>query len=69
MRHDGGPGRPKGSRNKLAEKFIDDVHASWQVQGATALERMATESPSKYCALIAALIPQHFKLEHETRSR
>ena len=26
---------------------------------------MATESPSKYCALIAALIPQHFKMEHE----
>ena len=26
---------------------------------------MATESPSKYCALIAALIPQHFKVEHD----
>ena len=53
------------SRNKLAEKFIDDVYASWQTHGATALDRMATESPAKYCALMANLIPQHFKLEHD----
>ena len=26
---------------------------------------MATETPAKYCALIAALIPQHFKVEHD----
>jgi len=61
----GGPGRPKGSRNKLAEKFIDDVYTSSQTHGASALDRMATESPAKYCALIANLIPQHFKVEHD----
>jgi len=65
MGHNGGPGRPKGSRNKLAEKFLDDVYASWQVQGASALERMAAESPSRYCQMMANLIPQHFKVEHE----
>jgi len=26
---------------------------------------MATESPAKYCALVAALIPQQFKVEHD----
>jgi hypothetical protein len=61
----GGPGRPKGSRNKLALQFIDDCYASWQVQGVTALDRMATETPAKYCALMANLIPQHFKVEHD----
>src|SRR5215471_899688 len=61
----GGPGRPKGSRNKLAQQFIEDCYASWQVQGAGALDRMATESPAKYCALMANLIPQHFKVEHD----
>jgi hypothetical protein len=61
----GGPGRPKGSRNRLAQQFIDDCYASWQVQGATALDRMATESPAKYCALMANLVPQHFKVEHD----
>ena len=26
MGHNGGPGRPKGSRNKLAQDFIDKVY-------------------------------------------
>jgi hypothetical protein len=26
---------------------------------------MREDSPAKYCALIAALIPQHFKVEHD----
>ena len=38
---------------------------SWQVQGATALDRMATESPALYCRMMASLIPAHFKVEHE----
>jgi hypothetical protein len=61
----GGPGRPKGSRNKLAQEFIDACYDSWQTHGAAALDRMATETPAKYCALMANLIPQHFKMEHE----
>src|SRR5215831_11144529 len=61
----GGPGRPKGSRNKLAEAFIDEAYASWQKHGAVAFDRMATESPAKYCALMANLIPQHFTVEHD----
>src|SRR5262249_50852672 len=28
-------------------------------------DRMATESPSRDCQMMAALIPQHFKVEHE----
>src|SRR5215813_10396014 len=65
MGHNGRPGRPKGSRNKLAEAFIDEAYASWQKHGAVAFDRMATESPAKYCALMANLIPQHFKVEHD----
>ena len=61
----GGPGRPKGSRNKLAQDFIDKVYEDWQAHGAKAIIAMREQSPSKYCALVAALIPQHFKVEHE----
>src|SRR5215468_9392697 len=61
----GGPGRPKGSRNKLAQEFIDACYDSWQTHGAAALDRMATETPAKYCALMANLIRQHFKVEHD----
>jgi len=61
----GGPRRPKGSRNKLAQDFIDKVYEDWQVHGAKALIAMREQSPSKYCALVAALIQQHFKVEHD----
>src|SRR5262245_23804262 len=57
------PDGPKGSRNKLAQEFIDACYDSWHA--AAALDRMATESPSRYCQMMAALIPQHFKVEHE----
>jgi hypothetical protein len=29
----GGPGRPKGSRNKLGEDFIDAIYVHWQAHG------------------------------------
>jgi hypothetical protein len=61
----GGPGRPKGSRNKLAQDFIDKVYEDWQAHGAKAIIAMREQSPSKYCSLVAALIPQHFKVEHD----
>jgi hypothetical protein len=58
-------GRKVGSRNKLAQDFIDKVYEDWQAHGAKAIIAMREQSPSKYCALIAALIPHHFKVEHE----
>jgi len=65
MGHNGGPGRPKGSRNKLAQDFIDKVYDDFQAHGAKAIIAMREQSPSKYCTLVAALIPQHFKVEHD----
>jgi len=35
----GGPGLPKGSRNKLAEAFINEAYASWQKHGPAAFDR------------------------------
>jgi hypothetical protein len=58
-------GRKVGSRNKLAQDFIDKVYEDWQAHGAKAIIAMREQSPSKYCSLVAALIPQHFKVEHD----
>jgi hypothetical protein len=33
--------------------------------GETALREVILKQPAKFCALIAALQPQHFKFEHE----
>ena len=35
----GGPGRPPGSRNRLTEDFLGDVHAAWLERGREAIDR------------------------------
>ena len=36
-------GRPRGSRNKLAEDFVADLHDSWKVLGKAAITTVACE--------------------------
>jgi Family of unknown function (DUF5681) len=58
-------GRPKGSRNKLGEDFLDDVYQLWQQHGSKALETMATSEPSKLCQLVASLLPKEMHIKDE----
>ena len=39
----GGPGRPAGSRNKLTEEFLGDLHAAWHEHGREAIDRVIAE--------------------------
>ena len=66
MGHNGGPGRPKGSRNKLSESFWRTFFDAWTTHGKQTLEEMATKNPNMFVRVAASLIPQHFKFEHET---
>jgi len=50
-------GRPKGSRNKLGEQFIADLHAEWEQSGATALKRMAENDPVSFVKVTASILP------------
>jgi hypothetical protein len=58
-------GRPKGSRNKLAEDFLSDAYQQWQQHGAKALETMATSEPAKFCQMVAGLLPKESVLPDE----
>jgi Family of unknown function (DUF5681) len=58
-------GRPKGSRNKLAEDFLADAYEQWQIRGSTALETMAKEEPAKFCQMVANLLPKEAVLQDE----
>jgi hypothetical protein len=51
-------GRPKGSRNKLAEEFLSDLLASWREKGKTALAAAADEKPAEYARMVAGLLPK-----------
>jgi hypothetical protein len=55
-------GRPIGSRPKLAAQFLDDVHALWLKKGAESLKRMADKEPSKFCTLVAGLLPRELDM-------
>ena len=56
-------GRPKGSRNKLGEDFLADAHQLWVQHGSKALETMATSEPSKFCQMIAGLLPREMLIQ------
>lgn len=59
----GGPGRPKGSRNKLGEAFTEALFDHFQREGASVIERVATEDPSTYMRVVAGLLPKELKVE------
>ena len=54
-------GRPQGSRNKLSEEFLADVHASWQVWGQSALMTAAITDPVSYVRMVASLMPRELE--------
>jgi hypothetical protein len=56
-------GRPKGSRNKLSEDFIADLHESWQTHGKMAIERCVAEKPDIYLKIVAGLLPKDVNLK------
>jgi Family of unknown function (DUF5681) len=62
-------GRPKGSRNKLAEDFLADAYLKWQQHGPKALETMATSEPAKFCQMIANLLPKEQLIPDEGRAQ
>jgi hypothetical protein len=59
----GGPGRQKGSRNKLGEAFVADVYESWQKHGAETLERMRRDDPAAYVRVVANILPDKLDVD------
>ena len=51
-------GRPKGSRNKLSEKFFRDLCDAWQAFGKPALMTAAWTHPKEFVRVVASLIPR-----------
>ena len=54
----GNPGRPKGSRNKLGEAFLDALHADWQLHGADAIAKVRQDRPQDYLKVVASTLPK-----------
>jgi hypothetical protein len=55
-------GRPKGSRSRLSESFIADLHTVWEKHGLAALEKCATDEPGQFIRVLATLMPKDINL-------
>ena len=59
----GGPGRPKGSKNRLSEYFLHELADHFEKHGTEAIERVCEDSPGEYLRICASLIPKELILE------
>jgi hypothetical protein len=56
-------GRPKGSRNKLGEKFIEDFYSDWLEHGMEAIAATRKQRPHKYLKAAIAILPKEVRVE------
>jgi hypothetical protein len=61
----GGPGRPPGSRNRLAGDFLADLCGDWQHHGVAVIAKVRKEYPAVYFRTIATLVPRELPLPLE----
>jgi hypothetical protein len=52
----GGPGRPKGSKNRLAEQFLAALTADFEQHGPAAIEAVRRIDPTGYLRIITAVV-------------
>ena len=57
-----GPGRPKGSRNKLSNDFLDALYKDFQEFGAEAICMVREEKTDAYLNIIAKVIPKDVQI-------
>jgi hypothetical protein len=55
-------GRPRGSRNRLADAFVADLANCWEKHGVQALETCAIIEPAVFVRVIASLMPKDIDL-------
>jgi hypothetical protein len=56
-------GRPKGSRNKLGEAFIEAMHKDFQEHGVSVIEAVRVEKPDQYLKVIASILPKELNVK------
>lgn len=56
-------GRPKGSRHKLGQAFIEALHDDFNAHGEDVIEKVRLEKPDQYMKVVASLLPREFKIE------
>lgn len=59
-------GRPKGSRNKLGEAFIQAMYEDWQKNGEAVIQQVRAEKPDQYLKVVASILPKELHVKDAT---
>ena len=59
----GGPGRPKGSRNRLGEDFLAAMATDFEAYGPETIRLAREADPVAYLRVCASLMPKHLKVD------
>lgn len=59
-------GRPKGSRDKLSERFYAEVAEDWYKHGSDVIRAVRENQPATYLQVVARLLPSshEFSVSH-----
>lgn len=57
-------GRPKGSRNKIAEDFVAAMADDFAKNGVKVISTVRSKNPGMYLKIVADLVPKDFHIEH-----
>src|SRR5262245_7398244 len=58
----GGPGRPRGVRNRLQRKFLDALTADFEKHGEAIIRVCRVTEPVQYLKIVAALMPRELDM-------
>ena len=62
-------GRPKGSRNRISETFLNALADDFDQHGTTVIERVRVERPHDYLKVVVAVLPKEMSLGISTQQR
>jgi len=60
-------GRPKGSRHRLTEKFIEAMCEDFEAHGVEAIKACRVSSPETYLSVLVRLMPKKHEVSIEGR--
>ena len=60
------PPRPKGNRNKLAQRYFEDLYHAWEEQGESVIARAMFQDPVAVLGIIGRLMPQKLEITTPT---
>lgn len=59
----GNPGRPKGSRNRLGEAFIQALYVDFTENGPEVIAAVRAEDPATYMRVVASILPKELEIK------